>query len=128
MARFAALIAALFCRASPMSNCRLVGALWPKAVTVQETNTQSLLIFVISPRTRLEMSHARTHKCGLALLWRRMDQILRTLTLCGGLSGGDSNVLIEIPIIGRAKGEGASASIVIAKPKSLLWILDELAV
>ena len=33
-----------------------------------------------------------------------------------------------IPIVGRAKGEGASASIVIAEPKSLLWILDAVAV
>ena len=66
--------------------------------------------------------------CGLALLWRRRDQILRTATICGGLSGGDSNVLTAIPIIGRAKGEGASASIVIAKPKSLFWILDAVAV
>jgi hypothetical protein len=56
------------------------------------------------------------------------DQILRTSTLCGGLSGGDSNVLTAIPIIGRAKGEGASASIVIAKPKSLLCSLDAVAV
>jgi hypothetical protein len=73
-------------------------------------------------------SHEDTHRCGLALLWRRWNQILRMLTLCGGLSGGDSNMLTAIPTIGRAKGEGASASIVIAKPKSLLWILDAVAV
>jgi hypothetical protein len=51
------------------------------------------------------------------------------LTLCGGLSGGDSNVLTAIPIIGRrSKEEKSSASIVIAKPKSLLCILDAVAV
>jgi len=50
------------------------------------------------------------------------------LTLCGGLSGGDSNVLTAIPIIGGAKAEGASASTVIAKPKSLLCIFDVVAV
>jgi hypothetical protein len=49
-------------------------------------------------------------------------------TLCGGLSGGDSNVPTAIPIIGREKGDGTSLSIVIAKPKSLLCILDAVAV
>ena len=44
-----------------MSNWRLVGAFWPEAATAQKTNTQILLIFVISPRTRLEMkSHEDT--------------------------------------------------------------------
>lgn len=128
MARSAALIEALCCPASSMSNWRLVGAFWPEAATAQKTNTQILLIFVISPRTCLEMrSHEDAQVCPRTL-WRRRNQILRTLTLCGGLSGGDSNVFPAIPIVGRAKGEGASASIVIAEPKSLLWILDAVAV
>jgi len=50
------------------------------------------------------------------------------LTPCGGLSGGDFNMPTAIPIIGRTEEEGASASIAIAKPKSLLWILDAVAV
>jgi hypothetical protein len=50
------------------------------------------------------------------------------LTLCGGLSGGDSNVLIAIPISGWHIEAGTSTSIVFAKPKSLLCILDAVAV
>jgi hypothetical protein len=51
------------------------------------------------------------------------------LTLCGGLSDGDSNVLTAIPIIGRrSKEEKSSASIVIAEPGSLLWNLEAAAV
>jgi len=55
---------------------------------------------------------------------RRRNQILRTLTLSGGLSGGDLNVQAAVPIIGRGKRAGASASIVIAELKSLLWTLE----
>jgi hypothetical protein len=63
MARSAALIAALFCPASAMSDGRLVGALWPKTDAAQKTNAQILLIFVtvISPHAYLEMkSHEDT--------------------------------------------------------------------
>lgn len=77
-----------------MSDCRLVAVLWPKAEAVERTNIQ------ISPDLRHVSSHTfgdevtRRHICVSALLMRdEENQILRTVTVCGGLSGGDSNEL-----------------------------------
>src|SRR6185437_7213519 len=67
MARSAAMIAALFCRASPIRDCRLTGVFCPKAARAQRIYRQILLIFVILPRT-VEDEVNRRHNGVLALL------------------------------------------------------------
>ena len=68
----------------------------------------------------LEMKCMRRHNDALALQRRRRNQILSTMTICGGLSGGHSNEVALLRVKTCGSREAASLSPVTTEPKSFL--------